>query len=71
MSAYTTIDEENKSTEVNLERKGGVQMTISFNDEPSKAGRGGKGHGPRRRELRPKRQQKNASQAEEKMSQEM
>jgi len=50
-----------------LERKGGVQLAISFNDE-KRAGKGGKGHGPRKRELRPKRNHKNSEAQEEKHS---
>jgi hypothetical protein len=50
-----------------LERKGGVQLTISFADE-NKGGKGGKGPGTRRKELRAKRNQKNAEMPEEKQS---
>ena len=61
--------------EVTLERKGGVQLTVSFTTDDSKANARGhagpRGGGLRKRELRPKRNQQNKRLDEEEKSQEM
>jgi hypothetical protein len=58
MSGYQTQEE--VKAEVNIERKGGVQLTISFSDDVKGGAKPTNAKALRRRELRAKKHQKPA-----------